>query len=56
MHESSKESLASEGSMRRVLDYGLILIDPVDNDLYAKSHVAGDAALADLGEADDGFG
>jgi hypothetical protein len=42
--------------MRRVLDYGLILIDPVDNDLYAKSHVAGDAALADLGEAGDGFG
>ena len=34
----------------------LILTDPVDNDLYTKSHVASDAALADLGEADGGFG
>jgi hypothetical protein len=51
-----RSPLRAKGSMRRVLDYGLILNDPVVNDLYSKSHVAGGAALADLGEADDGFG
>jgi hypothetical protein len=35
-----RSPLRAEQNMRRVLDYGLILTGPVDNDLYLESHVA----------------